>query len=190
MNFTEVVAEVIGIIKRPDKIADVRREVNASISFCCMDTEFARDLTEISTPVLNTAYVQSLPLTLFARFRKFKYLKVPGARNYLTPTGPDKIFENCKEATDTYYIAGDNVIIKTRSLQTNLLVGWYSFPPTLTDALPTFWLLDASPYMIIDRAASKVFANIGDDASASKHMNLFTPAWLSARRDLASGTMP
>lgn len=190
MNFTEAVAEVLGIIKRPDKVSDVRREINAALNWCCGEVEFARDLNSMSVAVDTGLYVQSVPLSQFARFRKFKYLKVPSAKHYLTPTAPDKIFSECKEASNTYYIAGDDVVIKTSTLQNSLLAGWYSFPPTLTDAAPTFWLLDVSPYMIIDRAASKVFANIGDDASANKHLANFATAWLSARRDLVSGTMP
>lgn len=189
MNFTEVVTEVLGIVKRPDKIADIRREVNAAINWCCNETEFARDLTELSVPVDASLYTQSLPLDTFLRFRKFKYVKPPAVKWYLNATAPERIFAGGAESCNTYYIAGNNIVIKTNGLQSALLVGWYSYPPTLTDAAPTFWLLDASPYMIIDRAAAKVFANIGDDASAKKHMDFFAVAWLSARRDLASGTM-
>lgn len=190
MNFTEAVTEILGIVKRPDKISDIRRELNAAINFCCNETEFARDLMELSVDVSSSLYVQSLPLTQFTRFRKFKYIKPPAVKFYLKPTAPDKIFEDCKEASNAYYISGSDVVIKTAALQSVLLTGWYAYPPTLTDALPNFWLLDASPYMLIDRAASKVFATIGDDASSKKHMDLFVPAWLSARKDLASGTMP
>jgi hypothetical protein len=190
MNFTEISAEVLAIVKRPDKINDIRREINASVNFCCNDTECARDLAEGSFSLDGSLYTQSLPLSGFARFRKFSYLKPPAVRWYLSPTTPVKVFDNCKEACNSYYVAGADVVIKTSALHSSLLVGWYAFPPVLTDLAPTFWLLDASPYMIIDRAAAKVFANIGDDASASKHMAAFNTAWLSARADLASGTMP
>jgi hypothetical protein len=190
MNFTEVVNEVLSIVKRPDKINDIRREVNAAINFCCNETELARDLMESSIVISSSLYTQNLALSDFTRFRKFCYLKPPAVKWYLTPTTPAKVFDNCSEACNSYYIAGSDVVIKTAALYGSLLAGWYTYPPVLTDMVPTFWLLDASPYMIIDRAASKVFANIGDDASANKHMALFVPAWLSARRDLASGVMP
>lgn len=190
MNFTQAVAEVLSIVKRPDKIGDIRREVNAAINFCCNEVEFARDLTALSIAFDSSGYVQSLPLSQFVRFRKFKYIKPPAVRFYLTHTPPDKIFEDCQEATNSYYITGSDVIIKTSALHASLLFGWYSFPPLLTDAAPEFWLLEASPYMIINRAAAFVFGNIGDDASSRKHMEYFIPAWLSARRDLISGAMP
>ncbi len=191
MNFTEVVAEVVSITKRPDKISDIRREVNAAISFCSNETEFARDLVEGSIALDATLYTQNLVIdTNFPRFRKVSYLKPPAVKFYLDPVGPTKIFENCKEASNSYYVAGGDIIIKTSALYASLLYGYYAYPATLTDANPTNWILTASPYMIIDRAAGKVFANIGDDASAKRHMDFFGTAWLSARRDLASGVMP
>ncbi len=190
MIFTEVVDQVIAIVKRPDKINDIRREVNSSVHFCCTEKEFARDLREISLPLSSSLYTQSIALTEFSRFRKFKYIKPPAVKWYLKPTAPDKVFEDCQEATNSYYITGSDVVLKTSSLYATMLAGWYMYPPVLTDVAPSFWLLDASPYMIIDRAAAKVFANMGDDASANKHMALFVPAYLSAQRDLASGSMP
>lgn len=189
MNFDAVVQEVLGIIKRPDKITDVKREVNAAINFCCNESEFARDLVEVSYPIDNTLYTQNIALSEFPRFRKFFYIKPPTVRYYLEPITPNRIFENCKEAVNSYYVAGDDVVIKTSSLHATLLIGYYRYPSVLSGA-NTFWLLDASPYMIIDRAAAKVFANMGDDASAKKHEAFFNLAWLSARKDLASGVMP
>jgi hypothetical protein len=189
MNFTEVVDEVLSIVKRPDKINDIRREVNSSIHFCCSDNEFARDLAEIVLTVSGNLYSQSAPLSGFTRFRKFKYIKPPAVKHYLDMVPPDKVFENCTEATDSYYITGSDVVLKTKALHASLLVGWYMYPPKLTDISPDFWLIDVSPYMVIDRAAAKVFTNIGDDASAVKHMSLFTQAYLVARRDIASGAI-
>ena len=145
---------------------------------------------EVSLVLDSSLYSQSVALSEFTRFRKFKYLKPPGVKWYMSHTAPDKVFEDCCEATNSFYITGSDVVLKTAGLHGTMLAGWYAYPPVLTDVAPSFWLLDASPYMIIDRAASKVFANIGDDASANKHMGLFLPAWQSARRDLKSGSMP
>lgn len=190
MNFTEVVSEVLDIVKRPDKIITIRREVNSALNFCCNETELARDLIEQSIIIANGIYIQSIPLSDFTRFRKFKYLKTPGDRHYLSPIAPDKVFQDRIEACNAYYISGDQVIIRLRAMSSLLLVGWYAYPPTLTDSNSNFWLLDVSPYMIIDRAASKVFSSIGDDSSARTKMAEFAVSWLSARRDLALGVMP
>lgn len=190
MIFTEVVSEVLGIVKRPDKINDIRREVNAAINFCCGEQNFARDLMEASIPLSSGLYTQNIALTEFTRFRKFKYLKPPAVKWYMQHTPPDKVFDDCKEASNSFYITGADVVIKTSQLHSTMLAGWYTYPPVLTDVAPSFWLLDASPYIIIDRAAAKVFAGIGDDASANKYMSLFVPAWQSARRDLRDGSMP
>lgn len=190
MNFTEAVKEVLAIVKRPDKIGDIRREVNSALNWCCIETEFARDLIEATVPVDPNVYVQSLALDMFTRFRKFEYLKAPTAKCTLASIAPNAVFTNGREAINSYYIAGNSVVLKTASLQNSMQAGWFAYPPTLTDTNPNYWLLETSPYMIIDRAASKVLTNIGDDASASRHMNQFTVAYLSARRDLAYGTKP
>lgn len=187
MNFTEVVNEVLAIVKRPDKITDARREVNAAISFCCIDSDFVRDFSENSFAIDSSLYSQSLALSSFTRFRKFAYIKPPATKYYIKPIAPDKVFHGECEEVNRYYIAGDNVVFKLSALTSALLIGWYSYPPTLTDASPTHWLLDAAPWMIIDRAAAKVFANIGDDKSSSKHDSNFAVSYQSARRDLQAG---
>lgn len=190
MNFTEAVAEVLSIVKRPDKISDIRREINAAISFYCLGADFARDFNEGSFPIDATLYAQQLALSTFSRFRKFAYIKPPAVKYYIENIGPNKVFTGSCEKVNTYYISGSNITFKLSALTASLLVGWYSYPPVLTDAAGTFWLLDVAPYMVIDRAAAMVFSNMGDDASAKPHMANASISYLNARADLMSGAMP
>src|SRR5574337_277073 len=168
MNFTEVVNEVISTVKRPDKLIEARRAVNAAINFCCIEADFARDLEENSYPISSSEYVVNIPISA------------------------DKIFKRGSEcdAKDKYYIAGDSLILQLSTLAEALLIGHYKFPPILTDAAPTFWLLEVSPFMIIDKACATIFAGIGDEKSADYHTALFRPAFTSAMADYKYGFKP
>ena len=193
MNFTEVVSTVLDIVKRPDRLTQIRAEVNAALSFCCLANDFARDLEEDDYAIDSTLYAQSLALATFTRFRKFAYIKPSDVKYYINPISGDKIFTSsrvsgCKEEVDRYYIAGDNVLFKTSALHSTLLIGHFKYPPTLTDASPSFWLLDAAPYAIIERASSQMFKKIGDDASAKTHAASFSEMYMPMCRDLSLGS--
>ena len=182
MNFTEVVAEVSSIVKRPDKILDIRREVNAAVNFFSSDTDFKRDVTEVLLAIDPLAYSQNLTYASLPGFRKVQFMKQAGTRKYITELEASKITTNAC-ALDKYYIAGAGIRINMSSLAASLDLGYFTFPPTLTDAAGTSWMLDASPYMVIDRAAGVIFRNIGDDASSKSHMGASNAAYLAFRAD-------
>ena len=188
MNFTDVVTEVMGIIKRPDKLLDVRREVNSAVNQFCMDTEFTRDLLEISQPIDVTQYTQALPISGFTRFRKFSYMKQGGTKCFLNPLPRGELLKTNCDMRNKYYIAGSNVNISLSVLCSTLDLAYFQYPPLLTDAAPTFWLLDVSPFMVIDRAAGKILASIGDGDSATRHERFAVSAFLTAQKDYGIST--
>lgn len=187
MNFTEIVAEVVRVTARPDKVADIQREVNAAINYCCVEANFARDLAEDSFPIVSTEYAQALPLSTFTRWRKFAYIKNPLCKGYIEQRDPAKVFENGKESRDVYYVVGNEVKLSLCKLAPVLYIGYFQYPPTLTNASPNFWLLDVSPYMIIDKAAASIFTNIGNPTEATRHEASFAVKFLSAQRDYKYG---
>lgn len=187
MNFIEVVTEVSRLTKRPDLVADIQRAVNAAVSFCCIEASFARDLSEDSYAIDANMYAQSLPLSTFPRWRKFAYIKPPACNEYIKQLDPARIFENHREATDVYYVVGDEVKFKLCKLSSSLLIGYFRYPPVLTNVAPTFWLLDISPYMIIDKAASAIFSQVGNTTEAAKHEQMFMVAFTSCVRDYKYG---
>lgn len=189
MNFTEVVSEVVSIIKRPDKIADVRREVNSSIRFYCLDNTFARDFEEQSIVLDANEYTQSFSLASLTRFRTFRYIKRGGTVEYLDLLGTDEIFKK-QNKCDKYYIVGDNVNISMRKLAAALDVGYWKFPPILSDdsASNTFWLMDMQPFMIIDRTCATLFRNLGDEKSMQTHAASAREGYLACRKDLLSAS--
>lgn len=186
MNFGQTVAAVVEIIKRPDKASDVKREVNSAISNFSVDAEFERDLAEISLPLDNTQYSQSLALSLLPRYRKIWYVKYGGTRKRIKKASLTSLFDLSCDMRDRYYISGSNMNIQLATLASSLDVGFFQFPPLLTAGTDEFWMLDLIPHMVIDRAAGKLFTSIGDAASAQRHEAFAVAAYQSARRDFGA----
>jgi hypothetical protein len=168
MNFTEIVAEVVAATKRPDKILTARREVNMAVNFFSVNQNFSRDLFEQLLSITSTEYTQTLAFTSLARFRKVKYIKRGGTREYLKLLTASDLGTKC-DNQDRYYLAGAGINISMLKLAATVDIGFYQYPPVLTDAAPTFWLLEQGWPMVFNRAVAKVFADIGDDASAKVH---------------------
>lgn len=186
MNFSEVLNEIIGLTGRPDKTTATATAINAAISLCTMKASFAKDLVETSIPIDGTAYTGTLSIQdLFTRFRKFKYVKAYGAKGYLHPTSPDKVFipEGFTQR-GVYYVGGDTLTYILKTLAPSLEVGYYQYPQVLDVAKnKEHWMLELMPYVIIDLAAAKIFRGIGDDASASRHQASGEEAFKVHRRD-------
>lgn len=187
MNFTAIVAALHALIKRADKIPDIRREVNAAINFFTTDLNATRDVVEVQHAIVATEYTQAILLSAFPRFRKFQFIKRAGVLEFLSPLDSRKMLSTSCDRADKYYIAGSSVNISMTKLATHLDVAYYQYAPILTDASPDFWLLDAAWPCIFDRAAAKIFASIDDDGAAKKHEGYATNAWLSKRTDLERG---
>lgn len=189
MNFTEACAEVLKVIKRPDKASDVQREVNSAINQFCLDTEFEFDVAELSPAIVPTEYTQAVPLSTFPRFRKFHWLKRGGTRCFIKRLERAELLKGTAcDMRDKWYIAGSNVNISLAAYAATLDVAWFQYPPTLTDASPDFWMLERSPYMVIDRAIAKIFTSIGDDSSAARHEAFAVSAFRTAQKDYGIST--
>lgn len=189
MNFNAVVAEVARITKRPEKIVDIQREVNAAINFCCIEGNFARDRVENLYTINSTTYAQSLALSLFTRWRKFDYIR-PSAKNcFLTRVEPSSIFTlQGKELCDVYYVAGDELKFKLKNLASQLIIAHFTYPPILTSSSAAFWLLDVSPFMIIDMAAAAIFSEVGNTTESNRLTTKANIAFISAQRDYKYGS--
>ena len=186
MNFTEVVASVNSIVKRNDRINDIRREVNAALNFFSSDLNATRDIEEVLTPIVATEYTQAIALTEFPYWRKFSYIKRAGTREFLRLIPTKKLYTKDCSYEDSYYIASNSLKISMVTLAANLDIGYYRYPPILTDAIDnnTHWLLDAAWPVIYDRALGKILGTIGDSTAAQRHEGFAVAGWLSKRADL------
>lgn len=166
MNFTDIVSSILSTTKRPDKINDIRREVNAAILSYSTDADHARDLQEIQYP-LPIPGTQAAPVlgTDLPRFRSVSYIKISGTRIYAKPLAsltPDA----CTDLRDKYYLAGSSLSINLSQSATSLDIGYYAYPPYLTDASPEFWMLEGNWYAIEQKALATILNDIGDTGAS------------------------
>lgn len=170
MNFSEMVTQVLALTNRPDKQTQIELAINNAISEFCLRTKFFKDLVEDSIAITSTVYSQSIDLTAnTTRFRSFKYVKQPGVKRYIHPLPPDKIFTPGDQMQrDRYYIIGSDLTIITSSLSATLEVGYYQYPAILSGT-DTHWLTDINPFCVIDKAAARIFKDIGDRQEAATH---------------------
>lgn len=187
MLFADALTEVMTTVKRPDKINVARRKLNAAISFYSLDNEFQRDYAEITIPVTPTAYSQAIAISSLERFRKEKYIKPTGTKCYLTPVATADILKH-NDLCNKYYIIGDLININLQVLTPNMDIGFFKYPPILTESSPSYWLLEVAPFMIIDRAIGEIMRDIGDERSMQAHMASAREAYLAARKDFGIST--
>lgn len=184
MTFTEVVQGIHSIVKRPDRIVDIQREVNAAVNFFSSDLNATRDIQEVLTTIVATEYTQAIALTEFPRWRKFTYIKRAGTREFLRFLLIKKLYTKDCAYEDTYYIAANSLKISMTKLSAGLDIGYYEYPPILTDASPDHWLLDSAWPVIRDRAMGKILGAIGDSTAAQRYEGFAVAGWLSKRADL------
>ena len=177
MNLLQVKQAVFDITARPDKAAATLRAINHRTRLLSAALDSPRDLQESEEDVSSLGATFSLPLTTFANFRKFCYIKPYNRKVYVESIEPTHIFlktPNCTvEQRDRYYIAGSQVRVALRESTTKLQVGWFAYPALMTLDADTNWLLDADPYAVIEGAAAEIFKEIGDDPSAQLHERLY-----------------
>lgn len=182
MNFSEIVSAVTEITKRPDKVLDIRREVNSAISHFCTDVSFEEDRNELSVALDPTLYIQDVAMTNFPRYRKFWYIKLAGTKHYLTKLNERDLGKTDCDMKDKYYVSGTNLRLSASALAANIEVGYYLVPPRLS-GVEEFWLIDKHPDMVIDRTAAKIFASLGDGDSARLHEGYAVAAFKAIKMD-------
>ena len=187
MNFTDMVAEVQGLVKRPDKTAAIGSAINSALSQYIFRTEFTQDLVETTIPIDSEEYSQTIDLPALSpalvRFRKWKYVKVYGYRGYLQHVDPKNIFvPGGSVQTDSFYMIGSKLNILLSSLASQLSVGYYQYAPVLSGS-NEFWLTDLSPYCVINRAAGEIFNAIGDPKSGSFYLALAEQLYTTLAND-------
>lgn len=183
MNFTSIVSSVMGTLKRPDKINDIRREVNAAIlHFSSMDN-FSEDIQEVqyslpiagSEAIINTA-------SEFTRFRKIAYIKISGTKIYVKPLD-SLVPEPCADLRNKYYQAGVNLNINLSQSATHLDIGYYQYPPVLSDASPNHWMLNGNWYAVEQKALATILNDIGDPSSSQNAERKAALAFVTFKND-------
>lgn len=166
MNFTDIVSSIIQTTKRPDKINDIRREVNAAVLWFSTEHDYTRDVQEVQypLPIPGTQTIVSISDVL-PRFRKIAYIKIAGTLHYIKELDTIVPSKSC-DLRDKWYIAGNSINVNMSRSATHLDIAFYAYPPVLSDASPDYWLLDGNWHAITERALSTILNDIGDVQAA------------------------
>ena len=182
MNFTDIVGLVLDKVKRPDKKVAIQAAVNASILYYSTEYDYKEDLAEQPLLLSPAGYELDYDLAELPLFRKVDYLKYAGTRKYIQELETRTLTAECS-ILDKYYIAGSSLKIKLAQEATALDLSYFRYPPALTDAAPDYWMLRGNWEAIMERAASKVFNDIGDPRSSQTALQQATLASANFRGD-------
>ena len=193
MNFLEAQNEVIAYTKRPDKLVDIKSQLNRAIAFFTLKADFSRDLVETSIPADPALYGDTIDLNTlavpFVRFRKFKYIKPTNVRYYLNTIDPTQLLTpQGRVQPNRYYVAGNSLTYTLSALTSVLECGYYQYAPLLVNNTDEHWMLDLMPWAVIEKAASRIFFNIGDETSAKSFEDSSMDFFLVGRRDFVDQT--
>ncbi len=165
MNFTGIVNNILLETKRPDKLANIRKEVNAAILMFSKEKDYPRDIEEEPYLLPVPGFVTSVPMSALTRFRKIAYIRISNTLHYATPLGtlaPEKLCD----MRDKWYVSGSTLKVSLSKSATSLDIGYYQYPPVLTDADPDYWMLDGNWETIQEQALSVIWNDIGDAQAA------------------------
>ena len=189
MNVAEAVSNILILTSRPDKSVEALKALNYAIQFCTLKGEFGRDKVEATLVIPSTTYGGTVSLASLTRFRRFTYVKPTGVLYYLTKLDGEKIFtpKNSMQP-NVYYVAGTSLTYTLSALSPSLEISYLTYPLTLdTVTNTTHWMLDIMPFAIIDIAASRIFQDIGDEASATRFKGSGIEMYDIMRRDVNQG---
>lgn len=179
MTLTELQAEVYKLTNRPDLISQTLAAIRAATLKAHRIDFFYKDLFETGLTFTPGDYIQQVDYkTLYPRFRALSYLRkfdptvlpAPGLAGkfftVVTPTNVLDSYELTKE--DVCYIAGIYLQIRSSTILTNALIGFYQDPLVgSTDGTFTSWVAVDHPWAIIFEACRAVSKMIGKDSAAN-----------------------
>lgn len=189
MNFGDAINTVVGITKRPEKLAETKAAINRAIELYVKAANWAADLVELSVDIDPNLYAQSFIIAdELTNFRKICYISPFETTKYLTFVAPDKIFQpdGC-EQINAWYRAGGRIVFKLGTLNSKLNVGYYRYWSYLINNTDTHWMLDVMPSVVTDKAISEIFDSIGADSEARRYAAYARDGFAVSEADLADG---
>lgn len=173
MTLTELLAEVYSETRRADLVSQTLSAVRSATLKAHRIDYFYKDLFETGISFTPADYVHQVDYkTLYPRFRSLKYLRkfdptalpAPGQAgtyfNVIDPTDALDPYNVTKE--DVCYIAGVYLQIRSSTLLSNALIGFYQDPLIgSTDGTFSSWIAVDHPWAIIRGAASQIFKIVG-----------------------------
>lgn len=180
MNFQELVAEVLIIVKRPDLTDRVQSAVRAATLKMHHSDFYYKDLKEFPVQFDAPRYIQNfLPTEITPQFRKIKYIRLWNGEadgavgQFLTPIQ----IENSNDAynyikENVFYMAGQLLQIRTSCQLERVLTGMYVHPVITPETSYSSWIAVEYPYAIIYEAARSIFQSISFQEQANVYAGL------------------
>lgn len=180
MNFSELVSEVLLIVKRPDLQTRIESAVRAATLKIHHTDFYYPDLVEVPVQFTTPANIQNfMPTDILPLFRKVKYIRMwqgdvdgsPG--KFLTSIQIENSIDGygyIKE--NVFYMAGQLLQIRASDLVHRVLFGCYVHPTITPAASYKSWIADSYPYAIIYEAARTIFRSIGYQEQANEYAGL------------------
>lgn len=174
-NFGEVVRVCSDLTARPDKATAIKYFINSAIYDIACRAEYPQALSEVVISVSPEAdlVTEDLP----ANFIKVAYV-IPSPDvgchlSYVIPRAPN--------ASDYgYYVAGNQLHVRTPINISELAVGWYVAPADLVQPEDTNWILDRMHTQIVNMTITRLRAALGDSKAANQLIT-FTAEWLDSQ---------
>lgn len=180
MNFTELVAEVQIIVKRPDLADRIQSAVRAATEKLHSLDFWYRDIVEVPVQFDREFYIQNFdPRQVIPKFRKTKYIRIwlgdatgrPG--KFLDPIQIEEAIDGYGYTkTDVFYMAGQLMQIRTSCGILRILFGAYKFPTVTPIDQYSSWIAEDYPWGIVYEAARTVFRSISMDEAAGQYERL------------------
>ena len=177
---TSMVNEVFNCTNRPDLATQTASAVKAATlrAHRVGGEYFYKDLVETQIVFGAASYFQTLDWrSTFPLWRTVKYLRkwdttnlVPGKlMNLIVPEQVLDLYKISRE--DIFYVAGDNLQIRSSTQDTTFLLAYYA-NPNVTDAGYSSWVALDHPYAIVYDAALSIFKTIGYDAQFAAYTQM------------------
>jgi hypothetical protein len=176
--FTDLVDEVYIITNRPDLVNETKAAVRAATLKAHQSDFYPKDIDESGIQWANPDYHQSLEYrTLFPNWRALKFLRKYDssgsvAGNFFSVLTPEQILDSYGiEKENICYMAGEMLEIKSNTVDTYMLLGYYKHP-IVTESGYYSWVALENPYAIIYEAARVLFKQTGWDEQSSQFNQL------------------
>jgi len=142
---------------------------------------YVRDLAEATINLGSSgfAFSFSAPVT-FARYRALHYLRyydnaAAEAGKVYGHLDPLNLMDSYGlEKNDVWYVAGNNIVLRSSLAVQYLLAGWYQNPVITPFANLASWIADTVPHAIVFDACSLIFQMIAQQEQSRKFDSLVT----------------
>lgn len=188
MNFSEIVSEVIGITRRPDLTTRIQAAVKEATLKIHQTDFYYPDIQELTIQFDNPDYISNFnPFDIATRFRKAKYMRiwdgdaVGFAGPFIEPTQVENVLDDYGiNRTNVFYQAGQLLQIRTCLPLDKILFGFYQ-QPNIESSAYSSWIANVNPYIIVNEAARRIFAEIGMESQANQLSSLVAEGVINLR---------